>query len=120
MNEELRRAERHALPPAIHVSDAMTGELVGRLVNISAGGSLLMARAPLLEDTLYQLRFALPVESGSGHESLELGAQVMWSEAGSTAGQYWSGLRFIGLGGEPARRLQAWLDRHRDAAGDAP
>ena len=40
MSRDLRRAPRHPLPAAIHVSDAMTGELIGKLANIGAGGVL--------------------------------------------------------------------------------
>lgn len=119
MSRDLRRAPRHPLPAAIHVSDAMTGELIGKLANIGAGGVLLMARMPLLEDTLYQLRFALPRADG-GHEAIELGVQVLWSEAGGSAGQYWSGMRFIGLGGEAAQRLDAWLAGQMPMPDDPP
>ena len=58
MGSESRRMPRRTVSGLIDVVDAMTEESIGHLGNLSVGGMLLIARAPLAEDGLYQLRFS--------------------------------------------------------------
>jgi hypothetical protein len=95
---------RRTISGLIDVVDSMTEDSIGHLGNLSVGGMLLIARAPLMEDGLYQLRFPLPDDEAP----LEVGAQVMWQEAGTATGQAWIGLRFIGLAPAVTRRLREW------------
>ena len=68
MIQEFRRARRRKAADMIQVSDAMTGEMVGRIGNLSESGLLLIASSSLENDALYQLRFTLPGRSaGAGH-----------------------------------------------------
>ena len=60
MGSESRRMPRRTVSGLIDVVDAMTEDSIGHLGNLSVGGMLLIARAPLAEDGLYQLRFSLP------------------------------------------------------------
>lgn len=109
MTREFRRARRRKAPDTIMVADAMTGEVVGRIGNLSETGMLMMSSTELVEDALYQLRFTLTGDTGRG-QTLELGAHLLWSDQASAPGQAWAGFRFIGLSGEQARRLRDWVD----------
>lgn len=104
MGSEARRVPRRAISDLVNVVDTMTEDSIGHLGNLSVGGMLLIARAPLTEDGLYQLRFPLP----DGDAPIEVGAQVMWQEAGAAPGQSWVGLRFLGLAPAVTRRLREW------------
>ena len=104
MGSESRRMPRRTVSGLIDVVDAMTEESIGHLGNLSVGGMLLIARAPLAEDGLYQLRFFLP----DAEEPLEVGAHVLWQDAGTANGQAWVGLRFLGLAPALTRRLREW------------
>jgi hypothetical protein len=98
---------RRAVAGVTDVVDVMTGEVVGQLGNLSVGGMLLIAHSPpLVEDALYQLRFALPGEDG---RELEVGAHVLWRDDASAPGQSWVGLRFLGLSPEAIRALGDWV-----------
>ncbi len=112
MTHESRRMPRRAVPGRIEVFDCMTDESVGHLGNVSVGGMLLVASAALAEDALYQLRFALPDEDGSG---LEVGAHVLWRDQASAPGQSWVGLRFLALSPRTVQRLDAWVAGGHDA-----
>ncbi|WP_149196236.1 PilZ domain-containing protein [Luteimonas suaedae] len=109
MTRELRRARRRQAPEGILVTDAMTGEVVGRVGNLSETGMLMMSSTDLVEDALYQLRFALIDDAGQ-ERTLELGAHLLWSDGASAPGQAWTGFRFIGLSAEQARQLRNWVD----------
>jgi hypothetical protein len=106
MANESRRMRRRPVTALVEVGDTMTGQAVGHLGNLSVGGLLLVAHAPLVDDALYQLRFVVP--DGDPRE-LEAGAHVLWREAANAPGQWWVGLRFLGLSPEARERLEAWV-----------
>ena len=105
MSSESRRMPRRAVAGTVEVIDAMTGERIGQLGNLSVGGMLLMASTPLAEDALYQLRFALPDSAG---DTIEVGAHILWCDAASAPGQFWAGIRFLGLDPHTTHRLREW------------
>ena len=107
MIQEFRRARRRKAADMIQVVDAMTGQAVGRIGNLSESGMLLIANASLENDALYQLRFALP---GKVDDELELGAHLLWSDRASAPGQAWAGFRFVALSDAQARQLRAWVE----------
>ena len=107
MDAESRRMPRRTVSGLIDVVDVMTEETVGHLGNLSVGGMLLIASAPLVEDALYQLRFSLP---DGGGQDLEVGAHVLWRDEASAPGQAWVGLRFLGLAPHVIRSLHEWID----------
>src|SRR5690625_4554282 len=109
MTQEFRRARRRKAPDRIPVSDAMTGQVVGHIGNLSESGMLLMANQALGNDALYQFRFALPSADGPP-APVEIGVHLLWSDQASAPGQYWTGLRFIGLSDIQVRRLRAWVN----------
>lgn len=102
---EGRRAVRHRVARPVPVTDAMTGEVVGRIANVSETGMLLNASAPLVEDALYQLRF----QPHPGGEDIELGAHLLWLGAAHTPGQSWAGLNFLAMPPLQLQALRRWL-----------
>ena len=112
MTQEFRRAKRRKAHEPIQVTDAMTGQVVGHIGNLSESGMLLMASVPLVNDALYQLCFSLPGKDGQDGQAtaLELGAHLLWSDQASAPGQHWIGFRFIGLGEKQLARLRSWVN----------
>ena len=110
MGIESRRQARRTVPGMMEVYDTITEETVGCLGNVSVGGMSLIANRPLVEDALYQFRFALPDDVGET-QPLEVGAHVLWVDDASAPGQSWVGLRFIGLSPEATRRLRLWTEQ---------
>jgi hypothetical protein len=96
---------RRAVPGLVEVTDTMTGAVVGHVGNVSVGGMLLIAQAPLVEEGLYQFAFTLPDE----RRPLEVGAHVLWLDAAGAPGQAWAGVRFLGLAPESTRQLREWI-----------
>lgn len=115
-NSEQRRASRkHALDP-IEVIDALTGEHIGRIGNLSHTGMMLIGRRQLIEDALYQVRFRLPDREGRLHV-LEVGVHEQWSEPAAVPGQHWAGLRIIALSDTDESVLGEWLEQPDNDAG---
>ncbi len=109
-----RRAERKRASGVIQVINAITGETMGRIGNLSSSGLMLISQQALREDALYQLGFQLPHSDGRAH-TMEIGVHEQWSEQAAVPGQYWAGFRIIDLSPDDASALQAWLARPENA-----
>ena len=108
MNEH-RRKPRRNLDRVVEIMDVMTESMVGRVGNLSENGMLIQAAQTLVEDALYQFRFALIDRDGSRH-SFEIGVHHLWSEPAATPGQSWIGLRFIDISADDTLRLREWVE----------
>lgn len=108
-DSEQRRATRKAALDPIEVSDALTGENIGRIGNLSRNGMMLIGRRTLTPDALYQVRFHLPDREGR-MRLLEAGVHEQWSEPAAVPGQHWAGLRIIALSDADEAVLGDWLD----------
>ncbi|HXS73050.1 MAG TPA: PilZ domain-containing protein [Rhodanobacteraceae bacterium] len=106
---EQRRASRKPPLAPIEVSDALTGENIGRIGNLSRNGMMLISRRMLNADALYQVRFHLPDREGR-MRLLEAGVHEQWSEPAAVPGQHWAGLRIIALSDADETVLAEWLD----------
>jgi len=105
---EYRRAKRRKVGD-IDVLDTMTGEVIGKLSNLSETGMLLILGQPLISDALFQLRFALTSEDGRSR-TVDVGAHELWSDEASAPGQIWTGFRFIDVGPEDVAFIREWVD----------
>lgn len=109
MNEFRRKRRRH--PDGLtEVHDVMTEALVGRIGNVSETGMLIHADIALVDDALYQFRFALHEPNGGKH-SYEIGAHHLWSDAAGTPGQMWIGVRFIDISPDDMQHLRRWVQQ---------
>lgn len=109
-----RRAERKRASGVIQVINAITGEPMGRIGNLSSNGLMLICQQTLREDALYQLSFQLPRSDGRPH-TMEIGVHEQWSEQAAVPGQHWTGFRIIDLSPDDAATLQSWLARPGNA-----
>lgn len=107
MGIESRRQPRRAVQGRVEVFDSIAEDVVGQLGNVSVGGMLLIANRSLPDNALFQFRFNLPDELG-GSRPMEIGAQVLWQERAGAPGQFWIGMRFLGLSPEMTHRLKVW------------
>ncbi len=103
---EARRSRRHAVKGNPAVFDVMAESMLGRALDLSAGGMKLLIAAPLVADTLYQVKFELPMADGTRHE-IVAGIQVL--DPRVEAGLSCAGARFIHLEGAGARKIVQWL-----------
>lgn len=109
---EARRSRRHGLRGAPAVQDEFGGRLLGRALDISAGGLKLLVSEPIAEDTLFQVQFELDMADGQ-RVPVVAGLQVL-DQRPDRDGLMCTGARFIHLEGQHARTLVNWL-RLQDA-----
>lgn len=107
---ELRRAKRKPPSKPIEVINAMTGQTIGRVGNLSINGMMLIGNEPFREDALFQFVFHLPDAKGE-LVALEVGMHEQWTEPGGVPGQHWAGFRIIDIAPHDAEILEAWVER---------
>lgn len=110
---EHRKSRRRGTRLVIPVTNAITGQTIGQLGNLSLDGMLLIAKQRLREDALFQFAFELPGPDGATRR-LELGTHEQWTEPAGMPGCYWSGFRIIDIANEDRSVLGAWIDRRDD------
>ena len=108
MSDPRRRNPRKRPHAALEVSDALTGEVVGRLGDLSLDGMMLIAEVAITEDALYQFVFQLPDAMG-GLRGIEVGVHEAWTARASSDGRHWVGFRFIDIAADARRHIAQWL-----------
>ncbi len=111
---EHRRSQRKRSQQNIEVTDAITGEAIGVVGNLSVDGMLLIANRALPDNALFQLRFDLPGQAGAAPRRFEIGVHELWSEPAKVSGQYWAGFRIIDIGPEDRAALAAWVNAQEE------
>lgn len=111
-----RRVARKRPDVNLRVTDAMSGDAVGHLGNLSMDGMMLIAQSPITDDALYQFVFHLPDAHGRLHP-IEVGAHQLWSEPPTFKDQAWVGFRFIDVSPDDEKMLADWLMHAEDFDG---
>lgn len=111
---DTRRAPRRQVAELVPVTDVLTESVVGRLGNISETGMLMLASAPMSEDALYQLHFAIPGAHGQPL-GIDVGVHLLWCEQSHAPGQAWVGFRFLTLAREHRQQLREWIAQETSA-----
>ena len=109
MNDNRRSAERFPTHDAIEVTDSITGNVIGRIGNLSRTGMLLLCQRPLTDDAVYQIRFKLP-DGPATRADIEAGIHTMWTEPATGAERQWSGAHIISISEQAAQALDVWLE----------
>jgi hypothetical protein len=111
---EHRRSRRKPTQHNIEVTDAIAGEVIGFVGNLSIDGMLLIANRALPDDALFQLKFELPGHAGVPAHRFEIGVHEQWGEPTNIPGKYWAGFRIIDIGAEDRAALAAWLNAQEE------
>lgn len=109
-----RRSKRKRTSEAILVTNAMTASTLGKIGNLSIDGMMLIATAPIIEGSLYQVQFLLRDQLGQPRR-FEIGIQCLWSEAARTEKSHWAGCRIIDITASEQQLLDTWAERAADA-----
>jgi hypothetical protein len=103
--QEMRSHSRVEVSEVIRVVDRQTGTDLGRLVNISEEGFMLLGSQPLSEDSILQL--SLEFESGPNAASpILIGVESLWCHSSSDQKQYWAGFYIIDISDEDLERVK--------------
>ena len=110
MSTEHRRSQRKRARHTIPVTNAITGQQIGHIGNLSIDGMLLISNRRLPEDALFQFTFQLPSGATTQQHALEIGVHEQWCESAKVPGQFWTGFRIIDIGPEDYNVLYDWVN----------
>lgn len=96
---EKRKAPRKIADEVLQVSDQITGTHIGRIVNISAEGLMLLSHEPIVMGSVYQLEMEIP-EGGGDMQRIAFGAEAVWTTEATQPDSYWTGFRIIDISSE--------------------
>jgi hypothetical protein len=94
--QEQRQSPRKVADHVLEIYDQVTGNMLGRIVNISAEGFMLLSQEPMLSGTEYQLNL---VDPSSNHQQtqIEFSAEAIWSTEASQPESFWSGFHITDI-----------------------
>ncbi len=106
-----RRAERKRASANAIVTNAITGQRIGQVGNLSSTGMMLILEEAPRRDALYQVSVALPSSGRSLLQSqpIEVGIQEQWQAPAASSDQTWAGFRIVAITDIDASRLEGWL-----------
>jgi hypothetical protein len=93
---EKRKSPRKVASDVLEVADQITGTQIGRVVNISAEGLMLLSQEPVVTGSVYQLILQLPGDNGE-MKAIKLGAEAVWTSETSQPDSFWTGFRIIDI-----------------------
>jgi hypothetical protein len=110
--KEQRKCPRKIADQVLEVSDQITGTQVGRVVNISAEGLMLISQEPIVIDSVYQLNLLLP-DSNGRQTKISFGAVAVWTTDATQPDSFWSGFSIIDISSDDMQLIDRLiLDWH--------
>jgi hypothetical protein len=103
--QEQRTSPRKQVTEKIDIIDINRDEYLGNLVNISAGGFMLLCSTPPPTNQLFQVRMSLPT-SIDHVDHIDLGAECLWCNAVSESGSWWAGFQIIDISDQGIRLIE--------------
>ncbi len=96
-----RKSPRKIADEVLEICDQITGMHIGRVVNISAEGLMLLSQEPIVTGSVYQLDLQMPVSgSDGGPKHIAFGAEAVWTTEASQPESFWTGFRIIDISSE--------------------
>lgn len=109
-----RSQRRRTLAGVVNVYNQADGMLLGRLVNATTEGLMLVNEKPLSTDVLYQVELELP-ESIGQISRIELGMDSLWTSPSTPdADMYWTGCHIIDISDDMLSGLKTLIEKLGD------
>ena len=110
--DEKRQYRRRSLVYNLQVADRNTGEIVGRVANLSPQGLMLITTDRLVQDAQLDLSIALP-EKIFNRDRIECSAQCMWSKRNAATDFYEVGLQLFEVTDRDIEAIVALITKYR-------
>ncbi len=114
MTSDNRSSSRVKARNEIEVIDVNSGEPMGRLVNISNGGFMLVGKSVIEPNQLFELRLVLSQPIGDC-EAVECGAESLWNNSASHASYLWTGFQIIDISDDNATIIEELIQQYGES-----
>jgi hypothetical protein len=109
MMKEKRKRPRKVAGSNIQVFDANVNRRIGRLVNLTSAGLMLIGDAPMESNMVFQLELVLE-SPHYGKERLQFGVESLWCSEATESGRYWSGFHIIDISSETTELIELLVE----------
>ncbi len=92
--QDKRKLARCTVDDILEVFDIHSERQIGRVVDISVEGLMLISQTPIEVNRIFQLLIPLPM-SLEGCNEIRLGVESLWARESGDGTQYWSGFHVI-------------------------
>ena len=106
---ERRKHPRKRVDRPLAIRDLNRDIELGRLVDISLDGLMLLSREDVPSNRVYPLALKIPEELGYGPWA-EFGAESLWTETSLEPERYWVGFHIIDISQENQDRIRGLID----------
>ena len=100
-----RRYDRKAPSSVVPVIDALTGERMGQIGNLSPEGLMLIAQNFIEQGALFQIEFTLTDRDQQEH-TFDVGAFCLWCSAAKSRDTFWAGFEIMDISEQDASTLR--------------
>jgi hypothetical protein len=104
-----RKLERRTLSKSISITNQLTGEAFGELINITTEGLMIISDEDIETGSIFQLvlNLAEPIDD---EMSIELGADCLWCRKVENLTRFWSGFQIIDASEKAVQQIEALID----------
>ena len=106
-----RKHQRVELDQPIAITDMISGEAFGELVNVTVAGLMVITNKEIPTHSIHQLSLRLPVDV-AGSEFLEIGADCLWSRKTENFNRYWAGFQIIDASDTALAQIEELISHH--------
>lgn len=107
---DYRHRPRKNTPHNVKALDEETGRVLGRVVDITADGMMLVGQTEVIPGRRFQMRINLPVMVRH-RTDISVEARVVWCNQDKNPSFYKIGFQFLNLGGEDGFMLEDVMHR---------
>ena len=93
---EQRKFPRKTAIETLDIFDRITNVLMGRVINITTAGFMMLGAKVLTQGSVYQFDMSLPTPVNQ-LSKVSFGAEVAWQAETNQNGSYWTGLHIIDI-----------------------
>lgn len=104
-----RANSRTPIDAKIDAIDLDNRETIGGLVNISAGGLMLVSESSIELNKLYRFEIQLPT-TDTEQTTIELGADSLWTNQSDNGEYFWTGFQIIDISDANQEIIQQFTD----------
>lgn len=107
--DERRRLPRKIADHTIEVHDISTDRHLGRVVNLTHEGLMLIGSEPLESHLVFQLELTLDTDE-LGYRRFGFGAESLWCSSANRPHHFWTGFRIIDISLETIEIIEGLID----------
>jgi hypothetical protein len=108
--QDKRGQERVEVSEIIRVVDQQTGCDIGRLVNISQEGIMILGSHPIPESSILQITLEFEADTDD-EEPIQIGVESLWCRSSKDESNYWSGFYIIDISDRNRERVESLINK---------